>query len=137
MGKAAILVVEDTPDILEIVCLLLEQEGYNVYRAEYCSLAFEILADHQVDLIITDLMLPGMTGLEFIHKVRRVANYDFIPVVAMSAFDQKYLAAAAQAGATKVLHKPEDLDQLIPTVNHLLRDHPGHFNQQQSALASS
>jgi CheY-like chemotaxis protein len=129
MGQRSILVVEDTPDILDVVCLLLEQEGYSVYKAECCSLAFDVLANHQIDLIITDLMLPGMTGLEFIHKVRRVVNYDFIPVVAMSAFDQKYLNAAAQAGATKILHKPEDLDQLVPTVNQLLQDSGNRFNQ--------
>jgi len=137
MKEAAILVVEDTPDILDIVCLLLEQEGYTVYRAECCSLAFEVLANQQIDLIITDLMLPGMTGLEFIHKVRRVTNYDLIPVVAMSAFDQKYLTAAAQAGATQILHKPEDLDQLVPTVNDLLQDRDGYIGQSQSALASN
>lgn len=135
MGKRSILVVEDTPDILDVVCLLLEQEGYSVYKAECCSLAFDVLENHHVDLIITDLMLPGMTGLEFIHKLRRVVNYDFIPVVAMSAFDHKYLIAAAQAGAIKILHKPEDLDLLLPTVNDLLRDKTNHFNQ--SAFASS
>jgi two-component system sensor histidine kinase/response regulator len=129
MGKRSILVVEDTPDILDVVCLLLEQEGYSVYKAECCSLAFDVLANHEVDLIITDLMLPEMTGLEFIHKVRRVMNYDFIPVVAMSAFDQKYLTAAAQAGATKILHKPEDLDLLVPTVNQLLRDNANRYTQ--------
>lgn len=134
MGRGSILVVEDTPDILDVVCLLLEQEGYLVYKAECCALAFDILANHEVDLIITDLMLPEMTGLEFIHKVRRVMNYDFIPVVAMSAFDQKYLAAAAQAGAAKILHKPEDLDLLVPTVNQLLRDNANPYNQ--SAFAS-
>src|SRR5262249_54508156 len=122
-------------DILDVVCLLLEHEGYTVYRAECCSLAFEALANQQIDLIITDLMLPGMTGLEFIHKVRRVTNYDLIPVVAMSAFDQKYLTAAAQAGAAKMLHKPEDLDQLVATVNYLLRNRPGHRETSQSALA--
>ncbi|MEN3330691.1 MAG: two-component system, sensor histidine kinase and response regulator [Blastocatellia bacterium] len=135
MGRGSILVVEDTPDILDVVCLLLEQEGYSVYNAECCSRAFDVLANHEVDLIITDLMLPEMTGLEFIHKVRRVMNYDFIPVVAMSAFDHKYLAAAAQAGAVKILHKPEDLDLLVPTVNQLLRDNANRFNQ--SAFASS
>jgi two-component system response regulator VicR len=135
MGQRSILVVEDTPDILDIVCLLLEQEGYCVYKAECCSLAFDVLTNHRIDLIITDLMLPGMTGLEFIHKVRRVVNYDFIPVVAMSAFDHKYLTAAAQAGATKILHKPEDLDLLVPTVNQLLQESAGHFNQ--SAFASN
>ena len=134
MARGSILVVEDTPDILDVVCLLLEQEGYSVYKAECCSLAFDVLAKHEVDLIITDLMLPEMTGLEFIHKVRRVMNYDFIPVVAMSAFDQKYLTAAAQAGATKILHKPEDLDLLVPTVNQLLRDNLNRYNQ--SAFAS-
>ena len=122
MKQRAILVVEDTPDILDIVSLLLEHEGYTVYRAETCAIAFDLLQKHRIDLIITDLMLPGMTGLEFIHKIRRVANYDFVPVVAMSAFEQKYLTVAAQAGATRILHKPEDLDLLVPTVNQLLQE---------------
>ena len=133
MREAAILVVEDTPDILDVVCLLLEHEGYRVYKAECCATAFDVLANHQIQLIITDLMLPGMTGLEFIHKVRRVANYDLIPVVAMSAFDQKYLAAAAQAGAIKILHKPEDLDLLVATVNQVLQERAGHPNHSASA----
>ncbi len=133
MRKAAILVVEDTPDILDVVCLLLEQEGYAVYRAECCDSAFDVLVNQQVHLIITDLMLPGMTGLEFIHKVRRVANYDLIPVVAMSAFDHKYLAAAEQAGAIRILHKPEDLDLLVTTVNQLLQERAGQSNQSASA----
>jgi len=132
MREAAILVVEDTPDILDVVCLLLEQEGYRVYKAECCDAAFDVLANHQIQLIITDLMLPGMTGLEFIHKVRRVANYDLIPVVAMSAFDQKYLAAAAQAGAIRILHKPEDLDLLVATVNQLMQERTGRSNHSAS-----
>jgi DNA-binding NtrC family response regulator len=53
----------------------------------------------------------------------------------MSAFDHKYLTAAAQAGAIKILHKPEDLDLLVTTVNDLLRDKTNHFNQ--SAFAPS
>jgi CheY-like chemotaxis protein len=135
MGRRSILVVEDTPDILDVIGLLLEQEGYSVYKAECCSLAFDVLANHEVDLIITDLMLPGMTGLEFIRRVRRVVNYDFIPVVAMSAFDEKYLIAAAQAGAIKILHKPEDLDLLVSTVNQLLQDDVNRYSQP--AFASS
>ena len=133
MGKGSILVVEDMPDILEIVSLLLEQEGYAVYRAESCPLAFDLLEKHPIDLIITDLNLPGMTGLEFIRKIRRVANYDLISVVAMSAFDQKYLSAAAQAGATRILHKPEDLDLLVPTVSQLLQERANPFGQSVSA----
>jgi len=129
MEKRAILVVEDTPDILDVVCLLLEQEGYTAYRAETCSQAFGLLQQYHIDLIITDLMLPEMTGLEFIHKLRRVSNYDFVPVVAMSAFEPKYLMVAAQAGATRILHKPEELDLLVPIVNQLLQDRTRHFRQ--------
>ncbi|HEY9232135.1 MAG TPA: response regulator [Blastocatellia bacterium] len=135
MEKRAILVVEDTLDILDVIGLLLEQEGYTVYKAETCSLAFDLLEKHPIDLIVTDLMLPGMTGLEFIHKVRRVANYDFVPVVAMSAYEEKYLTVAAQAGATRILHKPEDLDLLVPTVNQLLQDRASCCSQ--SARAST
>lgn len=133
MEKKAILVIEDTPDILDVVCLLLEQEGYTAYRAAMCAQAFEILQQHRIDLIITDLMLPEMTGLEFIHKVRRVANYDFVPVIAMSAFEHKYLMVAAQAGAARILHKPEDLDLLVPTVNQLLQDRASHSTQSAGA----
>ena len=78
-------------------------------------------------------MLPGMTGLEFIHKVRRVANYDFVPVVAMSAYEERYLTVAAQAGATRILHKPEDLDLLVPTVNQLLQERASRCSQSASA----
>ena len=133
MEKLAILVVEDTPDILDVVCLLLEQEGYTAYKAETCSRAFGLLQQHRIDLIITDLMLPEMTGLEFIYKVRRVANYDSVPLIAMSAFEQKYLAVAAQAGAARILHKPEELDLLVPIVNQLLRDRASRSSQSASA----
>ena len=133
MEKRAILVVEDTLDILDVIGLLLEQEGYTVYKAETCSLAFDLLENHPIDLIVTDLMLPGMTGLEFIHKVRRVANYDFVPVVAMSAYEERYLTVAAQAGATRILHKPEDLDLLVPTVNQLLQERASRCSQSASA----
>ena len=132
-GTYRILVVDDEASVLITYRLILEQEGYKVYKAECCDAAFDVLANHRIQLIITDLMLPGMTGLEFIHKVRRVANYDLIPVVAMSAFDQKYLAAAAQAGAIRILHKPEDLDLLVPTVNQLLQEHASHSNHSASA----
>ena len=133
MEKRAILVVEDTLDILDVIGLLLEQEGYTVYKAETCALAFDLLEKHPIDLIVTDLMLPGMTGLEFIHKVRRVANYDFVPVVAMSAYEERYLTVAAQAGATRILHKPEDLDLLVPTVNQLLQERASRCSQSASA----
>lgn len=136
MAEGSILVVEDTADILELVCLHLEREGYSVYRAACCSSAFDVLSKYRIDLIITDLMLPEMTGLEFIYRVRRVVSYDRVPVIAMSAFDQKYLSAAMQAGAARILHKPEELDQLLPAVNQVLQQSGNNGEQSQPANVS-
>jgi CheY-like chemotaxis protein len=120
MPEATVLIIEDNPDILDAVRLMLEQEGFKVATAENCSIALDYLASNQPDVIVTDLMIPEMTGLEFIHQLRRVANYDRIPVIAMSAYDQYYLVAAIAAGAVTALQKPEDLDILVETINQVL-----------------
>lgn len=120
MSKGRVLIIEDNPDILEAMRVLLEQDDFTVITAENCLTAIDDIAFYQPDVILTDLMLPEMTGLEFIRLVRRVANYDHIPIVAISAYDQTYLVAAVAAGAESALHKPEDLDTLVKTVNQAL-----------------
>jgi CheY-like chemotaxis protein len=120
MSKGRVLVIEDNRDIRESVRLLLEQDGFEVITAKDCSEAFNYLAQQSPDLILTDLMMPEMTGLELIHRLRRVTNFDRIPIIAMSAYDQTYLAAAVGAGAETALHKPEDMDALVKTVNEVL-----------------
>ena len=67
-------------------------------------------------------MIPEITGLEFIHQIRRVSNHDRVPIIAMSAYDWTYLAAAVGAGAVTALHKPEDLDILVKTINQVLAE---------------
>jgi DNA-binding response OmpR family regulator len=52
--------------------------------------------------------------------VRRISNHDLTPIIAISAFDQRYLAAAIMAGADAALHKPEDVERLIQTINEVL-----------------
>lgn len=120
MSKGTVLVIEDNRDILDAMRLLLEQDEFTVITAENCSTGIDDLAFYQPDVILTDLMLPEMTGLEFIRLVRRVANYDHIPIVAISAYDKTYLIAAIAAGAECALHKPEDLDSLVKTINQVL-----------------
>jgi CheY-like chemotaxis protein len=62
-----------------------------------------------------------MTGLEFIRQLRRTAGYTDVPIIAMSAYDKSYLAAAVLAGANAALHKPEDLDNLVEIIEETLR----------------
>jgi len=99
---------------------MLEMEGFTVIATEDCATALNHLMMAKPDVILTDLMMPDMTGLEFIHQMRRVTNYDPIPIIAMSAYDKTYLAAAIVAGATTALHKPEDMEILVDTVKEVL-----------------
>ena len=128
MGKGAILVIEDNKDIRVPISLMLGNEGFDVFEAEDCKTAFDYLAEEQLDVILTDLLMPEMTGLEFIRQIRRTSGLLDIPIIAMSAYDPSYLAAAVLAGANAALHKPEDLDRLVETVKEVLR-HNGHSRE--------
>ena len=122
MNKASVLIVEDNADIRIPLAIMLENEGYNVLAAEDCNAAFEYMAREHPDIILTDLLMPEMTGLEFIRQLRRTSGYIDVPIIAMSAYDKSYLAAAVLAGANAVLHKPEDLDRLVDTIKEVLPD---------------
>ena len=120
MSKGVILIIEDNRDILDAVRLMLESSGFTAIATEDCATAMNYLMENKPDVILTDLMIPEMTGLEFIYQVRRITDYDRIPIIAMSAYDKTYLAAAVAAGAIKALRKPEDMDILVETVKEAL-----------------
>ena len=122
MSKSSVLIVEDNDDIRIPLGITLGNEGFTVFSARDCSSAFDFMAREQPDVILTDLLMPEMTGLEFIRQLRRTAGYEEVPIIAMSAYDQSYLAAALLAGANAALHKPEDLDNLVETIKETLRD---------------
>jgi CheY-like chemotaxis protein len=121
MSKSSVLIVEDNDDIRIPIGITLENEGFNVFSARDCNSAFEFMAREQPDIILTDLLMPEMTGLEFIRQLRRTAGYTDVPIIAMSAYDKSYLAAAVLAGANAALHKPEDLDNLVEIIEETLR----------------
>jgi CheY-like chemotaxis protein len=125
MKGKTILLVDDNPDILDTVRIILEREGLKVITAENCSMALDNITRQKPDAILTDLMTPEMTGLEFIHQIRRAADYDSVPIIAMSAYDQTYLAAAIVAGADAALHKPEDMEILVETIKQALESNNG------------
>ena len=126
MSKSSVLIVEDNDDIRIPLGITLENEGFIVYSARDCNMAFEFMARQQPDVILTDLLMPEMTGLEFIRQLRRTSGYTEVPIIAMSAYDKSYLAAAVLAGANAALHKPEDMDNLVETIKEVLRDTNGN-----------
>lgn len=120
MSKASILVAEDNADVLDSLRRLLELEGLNVITVDNCSTALEQISQFKPNVILTDLGMPGMTGLEFIHRLRRMPEFAHVPIIAMSSHSKKYLSAALDAGADIALHKLEGFDILLQAINRLL-----------------
>lgn len=122
MKQPLILIVDDNLEILDTFRRLLEAEGFNVIISGRASSGYEQLARHQPHLILTDLGMPDMTGIEFIQWVRRTAEFMSMPIIAMTAYDKEYLAAAIAAGANAAFHKLDDISKLLKTIEEVLSE---------------
>ncbi|MDR3197634.1 MAG: response regulator transcription factor [Planctomycetaceae bacterium] len=122
MSKEQILVIEDEKDILSMVRLRLESRGFHVFTAESGELALQWLAEHNPDLILLDLMLPGMNGLEVLKHIRTDQNLAKIPILIVSALgEESDVVVGLERGADDYLSKPFNMSILMARVNALLR----------------
>jgi CheY-like chemotaxis protein len=124
-----ILIVEDYPDFLQLVRLVLENEGYCVSTACSAEEAMDLLEQKTPDLMICDLDLPGKSGLALIRQLRVMYP---LPAISMSGSCQYEDGRAARAaGYSAHLAKPFDLSALLPLVQSLVagRDLPRSFEQ--------
>lgn len=116
-----ILVVDDEPNYLVILEELLREEGYEVFCAESGQQALEIIKQSDLDLVITDMRMPGLDGLELL-KSSKERNPD-LPVIMITAFGEVEKAVAAmRTGAFNYLTKPFDNDELLVSVRQAV-DH--------------
>ncbi|HZS44290.1 MAG TPA: response regulator [Blastocatellia bacterium] len=120
MKKASLLLAEDNADMRSLLKWLLESEGFTVIAAEDGRTAFQALDNLHPDVILTDLMMPGMDGVELIKRVRNTSEFAKTPIVAMTAYGPGYMSLASVAGADASIRKPEDLDVLVHTINEVL-----------------
>lgn len=115
-----VLVVEDDVRFNQIVCASLNAAGYAVQGCTNASEAFDALHDSGADIIISDIMMSGIDGFEFVEDVRRINKR--IPILLMTARDD--LSAKRQgfrAGIDDYMVKPIDLDELLLRIEALLR----------------
>ena len=106
-----ILIVEDEPKMLRLLELNLSEEGYSIQTAQDAEAGLSLLRKDRVDLVITDLKLPGMDGLEFLQAVKRVNAS--IPVIVMTAYGTVETAVEAmKAGASDYVLKPFSLEEM-------------------------
>jgi DNA-binding response OmpR family regulator len=116
--KTTILIVEDDMDIREVLNVLLSHEGYEVLQAEDGLAALNIM-DDSVDLIILDVMMPGMSGIEVCREIRKEYNAPILFLTAKSTDSDK--AEGLLAGGDDYLTKPFSETELLARVTALMR----------------
>ncbi|MEC4686675.1 MAG: response regulator [Nitrospirota bacterium] len=120
--KQNILIVDDSLSIRKFVSIILQQKGYRVYTASNGMEALEVIDEHPVDLIITDLEMPVMHGYEFLRELQRKGLSETIPVVILtSRGSEKHKEKAASLGAKEYLVKPFEEESLLETVRGYLK----------------
>ncbi|NTV13776.1 MAG: sigma-54-dependent Fis family transcriptional regulator [Desulfobulbaceae bacterium] len=116
-----ILVVDDEPNYRLILSELLKDEGYEVFTAGSGAEAMKVLRETDLDLIITDMLMPGMTGLELLTEAKIFDQN--LPIIMITAFGEVEKAVAAmQAGAFNYLTKPFNNDELLVSIKKAI-DH--------------
>lgn len=116
---ARILIVDDEPPIADIIAELLGEEGYEAVIASGGDHALQFLADGRADLMLLDLYMPGVSGLDVLDKLRARGGHESMPIVVMTAGTVD-LGELNGRGATGVLAKPFEVDALLETVRALV-----------------
>src|SRR6185503_2165401 len=115
-----ILVVEDHHDTSFTLCRLLKLEGYEVEHAIDGIAGFSTATSLHPDLIVTDLQMPRMNGIEMIKRIRQDLGLNGTPILVMSAYGRRTLHEAMEAGANGFIEKPLDFDSLLAKVRETL-----------------
>jgi CheY-like chemotaxis protein len=117
-----ILVVEDNLDTRELIHLHLTTEGFTVVTASNGREGLYLAAAEHPDLIITDISMPEIDGLELVRQLRTQSEFESLPILVLTAFGADQMDQAIKAGANRALNKPVHFDGLIDDVRELLAE---------------
>jgi two-component system chemotaxis response regulator CheY len=116
-----VLTVDDSPSVRQMVKIALSAAGYGVAEAGDGLAGLAAAKANPVQLIVTDLNMPNMNGLEFIRALRQLAPYRGVPIVFLTTeSDEAVKKDAKAAGATAWITKPFKQDQLVAVVRKLI-----------------
>ena len=117
-----ILAIDDSASIRHLLSSTLEGFGFRVIAAADGRDGLEKLAENGADLIITDLHMPNVDGIGFIHHVRQLPAYRFVPIIMLTTERQGLLKReGAAAGATAWIAKPFLPEELITVIRKVMR----------------
>ena len=122
-----ILIVDDVATIRQIVTAVMQGAGYKVLEAASAEDALEVAARQRVHLVLADMNLPGMNGLDLVAKLRDLKTYRSTPIVMLTKGGKgEDLQRAQRVGASGWIEKPFTPEKLLATVNQVLVDHYVH-----------
>ncbi len=117
----SILVVDDEPMARNLLRLMLVREGFDVLEAANGTAALALLEESSPDLMVLDVMMPGMDGMAVCETLRSRADFEGLPVLMLSArTDAESVRQGLESGATRYLRKPISADELTSHVREIL-----------------
>ena len=134
-NPSRILVVDDNPNNVEILRMRLEAHGYEVVTASDGEEGLAAVRDQLPDLILLDVMMPKLDGIEVCRRLRADKMLPFVPIILVTAkSDSKDVVAGLNAGGDEYLTKPVDQAALVSRVKSMLRIKALHDTVQEQAL---
>jgi two-component system alkaline phosphatase synthesis response regulator PhoP len=122
MSKITVLTVDDEEHILELLKYNLENNNYKVLQADTGEQALKIVDDYKVDIILLDLMLPGIDGLEVLRRIRNNINTKKTPVIMLTAKSEEIdTVLGLEMGADDYVSKPFGIHELIARMKAVYR----------------
>lgn len=120
--KPTILIVDDRPQNLALLEAYLVPEGYAIIKATNGEEALNLLASRPIDLILLDIIMPGLNGLEVTRRVKQDKNLRLLPIILLTALKEtKDRVAGIEAGCDDFISKPIDKSELLARVRSLLK----------------
>ena len=122
MKNRYLLIVEDDADLRDMVMFALKGSGLTVIGAPDATQAWELIGDRLPDLILLDWMLPGVSGIDFLRRLRRNEFYRAVPVIMLTAkSDENDRVHGLETGADDYLVKPFSVKELKARINAVMR----------------
>lgn len=121
-SSPVILIVDDEPNVLQLLCMQLHGQGYSIVTASTAEAALARCIEDKPDLLLLDLFLPAMNGIELAQKLKQDPATALIPIIMITASEERNTRLTAlQAGVEDFLTKPVDRAELIARVRNMLR----------------
>lgn len=122
MAKQTILVVDDEKDLLDLIEYNLRKEGFDVLKAENGEEGIAMAKEHSPDLVLLDIMMPKMDGLQAVEEMRKDAELKRIPIILLTArSDEKTEVEGLNKGSDDYITKPISTTKLISRIKAVLR----------------